>query len=67
MRIKAGLLGIVLTVVGLWQASGALAVGEPAFGCGHVHTAQAERNPYGPNDGPPPIAIGDSTMLLPIR
>jgi len=40
---------------------------EPAsFGCGHVHTGQAERNPYGPDDGPPPVAIGDSTMLLPI-
>ncbi len=66
MRIRAGLLCIVLTMVGLWQASGALAVGEPEFGCGHVHTAQALRNPYGTGHGPPPIAIGDSTMLLPI-
>src|SRR5215208_5814377 len=41
-----------------------MAVGEPEFGCGHVHTAQAERNPF--ESGPPPIAIGDSTMLLPI-
>ena len=47
-------------------APSAMAAGEPAFGCGHVHTAEAQRNPYGPNDGPPPIAIGDSTMLLPI-
>jgi hypothetical protein len=66
LRIKTGLAGLTLLLLGLWQASGALAVGEPAFGCGHVHTAQAERNPYGPDDGPPPIAIGDSTMLLPI-
>jgi hypothetical protein len=50
----------------LWMAPSAVAAGEPAFGCGHVHTAEAQRNPYGPNDGPPPIAIGDSTMLLPI-
>src|SRR4029077_8927136 len=41
-------------------------VGEPEFGCGHVHTAKALRNPYGTGHGPPPIAIGDSTMLLPI-
>ena len=53
-------------IFGLWQASGALAVGEPEFGCGHVHTAKAQRNPYGSGHGPPPIAIGDSTMLLPI-
>lgn len=65
---------LALILPGLWQASGALAVGEPEFGCGHVHTAQAQRNPYvrGPGEGrpshvgPPPIAIGDSTMLLPI-
>jgi hypothetical protein len=66
MRIKAGLLCIGLTLIGLWQASATFAAGEPAFGCGHVHTAQAERNPYGPDDGPPPIVIGDSTMMLPI-
>ena len=64
MRIKASVVGMLLTLLGLWQASGALAVGEPEFGCGHVHTAQAQRNPY--TSGPPPIAIGDSTMLLPI-
>jgi hypothetical protein len=58
------LLGIAL--LALWQPSAAPAAGEPAFGCGHVHTAEAQRNPYGPNGGPPPIAIGDSTMLLPI-
>ena len=58
------LVGLIL--FGLWQASGALAVGEPEFGCGHVHTAKAQRNPYGSGHGPPPIAIGDSTMLLPI-
>jgi hypothetical protein len=65
-RLKAGLVGLGLLLVGLCQPSSALAAGEPAFGCGHVHTAQAQRNPYGPDDGPPPIAIGDSTMLLPI-
>jgi MYXO-CTERM domain-containing protein len=75
MRIKAGtfirqrflwLPVVLVALAGLWLAPSAIAAGEPAFGCGHVHTAEAQRNPYGPNDGPPPIAIGDSTMLLPI-
>jgi hypothetical protein len=61
---KPVLTALALAVLGLWQASGASAVGEPAFGCGHVHTAKALRNPY--KSGPPPVAIGDSTMLLPI-
>ncbi len=55
-----------IVLLALWQPSAAPAAGEPAFGCGHVHTAKAQRNPYGPDGGPPPIAIGDSTMLLPI-
>ena len=66
MTIKAGIVGVALALAVLCQAPSALGAGEPAFGCGHVHTADAQRNPYGPNDGPPPIAIGDSTMLLPI-
>jgi MYXO-CTERM domain-containing protein len=66
VRIRAGLLGLLVFVFGLCQASSALAAGEPEFGCGHVHTAKAQRNPYGSGNGPPPIAIGDSTMLLPI-
>ena len=61
-----GLVGVALTLLALWQPSAAPAAGEPSFGCGHVHTASALRNPYGPSDGPPPVAIGDSTMLLPI-
>ena len=63
---KAGFVGVALALAVLCQAPSAFGAGEPAFGCGHVHTAEAQRNPYGPNDGPPPIAIGDSTMLLPL-
>lgn len=65
-RSLGGMIGAAIALLALWQPSAATAAGEPAFGCGHVHTAEAQRNPYGPNDGPPPIAIGDSTMLLPI-
>jgi|SRR5690242_1591572 len=61
-----GMVGVALTLMVLWQPSAAPATGEPSFGCGHVHTAKALRTPYGSGDGPPPIAIGDSTMLLPI-
>jgi hypothetical protein len=66
VKAKAGIAVLFWAAATLWLAPSAPAAGEPAFGCGHVHTAAAERNPYGPNDGPPPIAIGDSTMLLPI-
>ena len=66
MTIKAGIVGVALALAVLCQTPSAFGAGEPAFGCGHVHTAEAQRNPYGANDGPPPIAIGDSTMLLPI-
>jgi hypothetical protein len=66
VKARAGFAVLFWALAALWLSSSAPAAGEPAFGCGHVHTAQAERNPYGSNDGPPPIAIGDSTMLLPI-
>jgi len=66
MRTKSGLfvllgLGLLLLV----QASPA-AAGRVPLDCGKQHTGDAKFNPYGPNDGPPPIAIGDSTMLFPI-
>jgi hypothetical protein len=64
VRTKAGLAVVALTLFSLWHAAGAGAAGEPAFGCGHVHTGKADFDPY--KNGPPPIAIGDSTMLLPI-
>jgi hypothetical protein len=54
----------VALLLALVLAPQALAVGEPAFGCGHVHTGQTQLDPF--RDGRPPIAIGDSTMLLPI-
>jgi hypothetical protein len=64
MRTKAGIVGLAVALAALWVVPQAFAAGEPAFGCGHEHTAKAERNPLAP--GPPAIAIGDSTMLLPI-
>jgi hypothetical protein len=63
-RLLGGIIAGAIALLALWQPSGTLAAGEPAFGCGHEHTAEAKRNPLAP--GPPAIAIGDSTMLLPI-
>jgi len=54
-----------LALLFLSQASPAAASRVP-LDCGKQHTGEAKFNPYGPNDGPPPIAIGDSTMLFPI-
>src|SRR4051794_13379549 len=58
------ILALALLVGLLAFAAGAHGTGEPAFHCKHVHTGQAEVNPNA--KGLPPIAIGDSTMLLPI-
>jgi hypothetical protein len=55
---------LLLCATALWRAPASEAAGEPVFGCGHEHRSKAEFNPYG--TGPPPVAIGDSTMLLPI-
>jgi hypothetical protein len=40
------------------------AAGEPHYGCKKVHTGKAQANPS--PRGRPPLAIGDSTMILPI-
>lgn len=40
------------------------AAGEPHYGCKKVHLGTADTNPN--PRGKPPIAIGDSTMLLPL-
>jgi hypothetical protein len=74
VRARAGLIGVGFALLMLWQASAAAAQGQNPYAapgrapltCGGQHTGKAKFNPYGPNDGPPPIAIGDSTMLFPI-
>jgi hypothetical protein len=61
----AGLLLATAVVVGsLLSASAGQAAGEPAFGCKKIHRGQADLNPN--PKGLPPVAIGDSTMILPI-
>jgi hypothetical protein len=65
-RASAPALALAAMVFALLAAGGpaAHASGEPAFGCGHVHRGKAKTNPN--PKGRPPVAIGDSTMLLPI-
>jgi hypothetical protein len=67
MRVSRGAIAIATIAAACmagWLAGSANGAGEPAFGCKGVHTAEATTNPN-PN-GPPPILIGDSTVLLPI-
>jgi hypothetical protein len=67
-----GSAAIAAALLCLWLAGTALAQGEVnvpgrvPLTCGGQHTGKAKFNPYGANHGPPPIAIGDSTMLFPI-
>jgi hypothetical protein len=65
VRVKAGVIGMGLALLCAWLPSPA-AAGRVPLDCGKQHTGQAKFNPYGANHGPPPIAIGDSTMLFPI-
>ena len=65
MRTKGSLVAGLALAVALLIATSAFA-GRPPVTCGKEHIAQAEFNPYGSHHGPPPIAIGDSTMLFPL-
>ena len=59
MRIKAVVVGIA--VLGLSQASAAMAVGEPEFGCGHVHTATRETH------GGQPLVRHAADLVVPVE
>jgi hypothetical protein len=64
MRLRQGTAVVaVLCMFGALPAA-AHGSGEPAFGCKQVHRGKATVDPN--PKGPPPVAIGDSTMLLPI-
>lgn len=52
---------LCLTVALVAAAHGA---GEPAFGCKQIHRGKAQIDPN--PDGRAPVALGDSTMILPI-
>ena len=64
MRLRQGTAALVALCLLGALAGSAQGSGEPAFGCKKVHrgTASIDPNPK----GRAPVAIGDSTMLLPI-
>jgi len=64
MRIRQAAAAITALSVLLIFAAVAHGSGEPAFGCKKVHRGKAEINPS--PGGRAPVAIGDSTMILPI-
>jgi hypothetical protein len=63
--MRQGTVAVAVLLISAGLAAGtAHGVGEPAFHCKHVHSSPAAVNPN--PRGLPPLAIGDSTMLLPI-
>src|SRR4051794_28628809 len=64
MRVRQGVVAIVALCVVLIGAAIAHATGEPVYGCKKIHRGEASVNPN--PKGLPPVAIGDSTMILPI-
>jgi hypothetical protein len=64
MRVRQGTAAVVALCLLAGLASAAHGAGEPAFGCKKIHRGQAAVNPN--PKGPPPVTIGDSTMILPI-
>ena len=64
MRVRQGTAAIVVLCLSAAFAVTAHGAGEPAFDCKKIHrgAAQIDPNPK----GKAPVAIGDSTMILPI-
>ncbi len=64
MRVRQGTAALVVICLSVGFAAAAHGAGEPAFGCKKVHRGQAGVDPN--PRGRAPVAIGDSTMILPI-
>jgi hypothetical protein len=62
--VRQGAVAVVGLCLSVALATAAHGAGEPAYGCRGVHRGDALVNPN--PRGRPPIAIGDSTMILPI-
>jgi hypothetical protein len=62
--VRQGAVAVLAVSVSVAFATGAHGAGEPTFGCKKIHrgSAQVDPNPK----GRAPVAIGDSTMILPI-
>jgi hypothetical protein len=64
MRIRFSAIAVAALCLAAGLAASAHGAGEPAFNCKGIHRGEATVNPN-PN-GLPPVAIGDSTMILPL-
>jgi hypothetical protein len=62
--VRQGAVAVVGLCISVALATVAHGAGEPAYGCKGIHRGDAQVNPN--PRGRPPIAIGDSTMILPI-
>jgi hypothetical protein len=62
MRVRQGTAAIVVLCLAAACAATAQGAGEPAFGCKKIHRGTADVGPK----RKAPVAIGDSTMILPI-
>jgi hypothetical protein len=64
MRARLTAIAILALCLAAGLAASAHGAGEPAYGCKKIHRGEASVNPN--PKGLPPVAIGDSTMILPI-
>jgi hypothetical protein len=64
MRVRRAAKGIAALCLAAGLAASAQGSGEPAYGCKQVHHGKAKTDPN--PKGRAPVAIGDSTMILPI-
>jgi hypothetical protein len=62
--VRQGAVALVVLCLSVAFAAVAHGTGEPAYGCKKVHRGAAEVDPN--PRGRAPVAIGDSTMILPI-
>jgi hypothetical protein len=62
MRVRQGTAAVVVLCLSAALAATAHGSGEPAFGCKKIHRGSADTGPK----AKAPVAIGDSTMILPI-
>src|SRR5690349_4683435 len=64
MRLRQGTAALIALCLIAAVASTAHGAGEPDFGCKKIHRGKATVDPN--PKGKAPVALGDSTMILPI-
>ena len=62
--VRQGAVALIALCLSVAFATGAQGAGEPAFDCKKIHRGTAQFDPN--TKGRAPVAIGDSTMILPI-